>query len=344
MLALIATAAGCRHPAAVVVARSRPVTYRILYEVDQPSSRPPSVRWEVLTVRRPFTARKASFADRPTGQRPDAGTLATLDRLYSIQPGGALHEVAGRQPGPPTGDQALGPERRAAVARRMARPAGTRVVAGRRCRDYRFLEPPAGPIKALAGPDHDLLCVDEAGLVLREAWTMRGHVALRRRAERVEVDPPIAGEELDATGAAPPPTPTAVPTAGPTAGDDSFLPAPAAPAGFTQAAVDRFSLPGPQQQPGEPPPVLYTSTVWAFARGPDAVTVEAGSTPSGNLPWNEADASEPASLPVGPAHSVLRSDGPELRVDLGGGRWLRVRGTLSPEQLETYARTLRKPT
>ena len=337
---VVLVTAGCSRgaPGAFAVARSRPVAYRVLYRVDQPSAKPTSVRWEELTVRRPFTARKAAFPQRPAGQRPDGGTLATVDRLYAIQSGGAMQEAAGRQPGPPTGDQALGPELAAAVARRLARPAGTGVVAGRRCREYRFLEPPVGPIKRLAGRDHDLVCIDEAGLVLREAWTLHGRLVLHRQAVRVVVDPPAVDHELDPAGAAPSPNPAAVPSAEPASGDGSVIAAPAPPAGFAGAAVDRFVLPGPQQQPGEPPPVLYTSTVWAFARGPDAVTVEVGSTPSGNLPWNDADASEPVALPIGSARSVLRNDGPELRVDLGGGRWLRVRGTVPPGQLEAYAR------
>ncbi|HEY1634984.1 MAG TPA: hypothetical protein VGF64_09520, partial [Acidimicrobiales bacterium] len=40
---------------------------------------------------------------------------------------------------------------------------------------------------------------------------------------------------------------------------------------------------------------------------------------------------------LGPAQSAIRSDGAEIRVDLGGGRWMRVRGTGSASTLSRYA-------
>ena len=61
------------------------------------------------------------------------------------------------------------------------------------------------------------------------------------------------------------------------------------------------------------------------------------------LPWVETDPSRPVSLPLGAAKSVVRSDGAELRVDLGQGRWVRVRGTSSVADLTKYAGRLRPP-
>src|SRR4051794_11255258 len=88
----------------------RPASYRIVYHVEQPGAASNAERWEELTVRRPFEARSAVFSQRPgPGATPGSGTLATIDHLYQIRPDG-LQEIAGRQPGPPTGDQALGPE------------------------------------------------------------------------------------------------------------------------------------------------------------------------------------------------------------------------------------------
>ena len=43
---------------------------------------------------------------------------------------------------------------------------------------------------------------------------------------------------------------------------------------------------------------------------------------------------------LGPATTALRSDGPEVRVDLGGGRWVRVRSALSVADLTAYAQRL----
>jgi hypothetical protein len=71
--------------------------------------------------------------------------------------------------------------------------------------------------------------------------------------------------------------------------------------------------------------------------------VEAGRERGGALPWSSADSpTRPLRLPgFGTASTALRSDGPEVRVDLGDGLWVRVRGTVSVAVLERYAATLR---
>lgn len=336
---LIGTRTTGSSKGARLLGSGRPTDYRILYRVQQSASSPTTVRWEVLSARRPFDVRKVSFANRPQpGDRPDSGTLTDLDHLYVVKPDG-LHLISGRQPGVGTSDQALAPIMAAAVVRGLAKPLGTRSVAGRKCRDYRFLEPPAGPIKRLQGNDNDVLCIDADGLVLREAYTLQGRLVQLREAEEVTFNPPGLAEELDASAAVPS-TDANAPTAEPLPEPAAAAPALPSPAGFTPVAVDAFTLPAPKGSGG--PQVLYRSTVWAFRRGPDVVTVEAGG--GGGLPWDDRDPSRSVTLPVGRADSVMRSDGPELRVDLGGGRWLRVRGTISPEALTAYARTLPPPT
>jgi hypothetical protein len=212
-------------------------------------------------------------------------------------------------------------------------------VAGRPCRDYRFVEPVAGPIKALTGANHDVLCIDADGLVLREEYTLDGKVALLRQAERVEIDPAGIDNDLDTTGAEPIADPNAPSARAPTADDrPSFFPAPPAPDGYESASVVLFRFPAPSSQGTQ---LLYTSTVWAFSRAADVITVEAGE--GGGLPWQDTDPSRAVSLPLGPAKSVVRSDGAELRVDLGSGRWVRVRGTLSVADITAYAKRLRPP-
>ena len=238
-----------------------------------------------------------------------------------------------------TADQALAPVLADAVDRKLAARLGTRTVAGRRCRDYRFVEPPAGPIKRLSGSDHDDLCIDDDGLVLREEYTLTGAVALMRQAVQVDIDPSGIDAELDTAGSAPIADPSAPSARAPQAGDrPSFFATPPAPAGYQSVSVVLFAFPEPNSQGQQ---LLYTSTVWSFARGPDLVTVEAGE--GGGLPWVDTDPSRPVSLPIGAAKSVVRSDGAELRVDLGQGRWVRVRGTSSIADLTAYARRLRRP-
>jgi hypothetical protein len=93
----------------------RPSAYRILYRVDAPAAPSSTTNWEELTVRRPFESRQVSYDERPTAPTTPggSGTLATIDHLYLVGtehgPAG-LQEVSGRQPGVPTGDQALSAE------------------------------------------------------------------------------------------------------------------------------------------------------------------------------------------------------------------------------------------
>lgn len=322
----------------------RPTTYRIVYHVTQPDS-PGSERWEELTVRRPFEARDAVFQQRPApGTQPFAGTLATTDHLILIQEGGKLQELSGRQPSSPTGDQALAVELDEAERRKIAGPPGVqRTIAGRTCQDHPFLEPPAGVIKALTGGDRDLVCIDHDGLVLREEWKLKGKVALLREAETVDLAPADVDTVLSPAAAAPSPEPAGVPQIVDPSTVGRVIADPAPPGGFTQATKVGFLMIGEPQMPSTPPPILYTSTVWGFARGGDSITIEAGASGSGPPPWLDSDLSRDVDLPMGKAQSVLRSDGPELRVVLTDGKWVRIRGTVPIDALEAYARTLPRP-
>jgi hypothetical protein len=342
ILALPACRSHTSTATAVAPKNPRPAAYRIVYHVEQPGSSD-AERWEELTVRRPFEARDVTFAQRPgPGVAVDSGTLATVDHLYRLSPDG-LQEIAGRQPGLPTGDQAIGPQLVEAQRRKLAAPTKTRrTIAGRQCQDHRFVEPPVGPIALLKGSDSDLLCIDDDGLLLREEWTLKGKVVLRRQAETVDLAPADLDRVLSPEGAAPFPANLAAPLVQPSDGSNPILPEPAPPAGFTKATIVDFALTGGQQAPGAPAALLYTSTVFAFARGGDSITVETGVS-TGPLPWKDTDPSRDVELPWAKVQSVLRNDGPELRADLGRGRFIRVRGTVSPAALEAYARTLPHP-
>lgn len=322
----------------------RPVAYRILYRVEAQVAPPFTTRWEELTVRRPFESRQVTYADRPA--RPlspgGSGTLATVDHLFLIGPDrgpNGIQEVSGRQPGSPTGDQALAPTLAEAVARDLARPGARRVVAGRVCHDAAFLEPVAGPIKALRGSDRDLICIDGQGLVLREEWTLGGRVVQRKEAVEVSLDPGDLDAAFSSAGASPAPG-SAAPAVTPRPPADPAFPDPPAPPGFRLATTVGFSLPAPQQLGSGPPALLYSSTVWAFARGADSITVEEGTSVEDALPWSDRDPSRAVSLSGRRGTTVLRNDGPEVRVALEGRRWLRVRGTVRLSELVAYARGL----
>ncbi|MEA3020239.1 MAG: hypothetical protein QOI47_1763 [Actinomycetota bacterium] len=335
-LALVtASMTACGHTKVAPLHASSPVaSFRIVYRIEQPQA---PARWSEIVAKRPFFVRAASYDHSPkAGEQPTTGTLTTVDGLFQIRPEG-LQEISGRQPSPGTGDQWLVPQLADAVARNLARPVATATILGRACTVYRFKEPPVGPIAELAGSDHDDLCLSADGLLLREVWTFKGRVVLRRTAERVTLAPLQVDAVFDTNSAAAPPDQGPIAAAAPSG--SSYLPDPHAPPGFSLVKRDAFAL----LQPGDVGPVaLYSSTVWAFTRGVDLITVEAGdSGASAKVPWSTSDPSRPERLPVGASQTVVRNDGAEVRVDLGHHHWLRVRGTVSLATLLRYARTLR---
>src|SRR5438105_9592439 len=224
--------AACHPPAKQLTPMGRPTAYRITYDVQQLVQQPPLRTREQLSVQRPLTARTVSWpADAPVGAAPTSGTLATADALYTFTDAG-LSALSGRPPTPPTGDQALAAVLADGIAKhQIALTHHTRVVAGRGCVDVRLLEPPAGPLKKLSGKDHDDLCLDRDGLLLREEWSQGGRILLRRTASKVEIDPPDLAPDLSAAGAKSQPSGPA-PAVGPVDGNKSFLPTPPTPDGY----------------------------------------------------------------------------------------------------------------
>jgi hypothetical protein len=319
------------------VGSHRTGAYRVVYN-QQESLNGGTHHWEVLSVRRPFES--ADLVYNTTGppspaDHPSSGSVSTEDRLYSVDDSG-LHDVGGRQPGTPSGDQDLVTQLPDMLRRGLAHDTGqSQRVAGRSCRTYRLLEPPVGPIRSLRGPsEHDELCLDGDGLVLSETWTLDDRIVLQRTATAVMMSgvslPPIAG-------ASPPKGNTSHVVAD--ADPHGLVVRPLPPPSFRAVSPVQFALPDPLN-PSSP---IATSVVWTYVGGADVVSVEAGQERPGQLPWQANDTiTEPVQLVgLGPAQSAIRSDGAEIRVDLGGGRWVRVHGTIPLTTLVHYADALR---
>jgi hypothetical protein len=301
-------------------------------------------QWEVLAVRRPLAGSDLTYrtSTRPTADAvPDAGTISTATALYTATADG-VRLVSGRQPGPVSNDLWLSIELREAIARGVALDQHeSRQFAGMRCAVYRLADPPSGPLHRVdMSVGHDDLCLAHNGLVLSETWTYHGSVVEQRTAMTVSMGAWPAGVPRPSSIGSAGPGSTAAATVTPDADPTSFLASPASPAGFRRATspVD-FQLP----DSSHPTQIVASTVVWSFVRGGDIVTVEAGRERGGVLPWSAADSpTRPVSLRgLGAASTALRSDGPEVRVDLGDGRWVRVRGTIPLSELVRYAETLR---
>ncbi|HET6874623.1 MAG TPA: hypothetical protein VFH70_07585 [Acidimicrobiales bacterium] len=317
-----------------------PGAYEIVYMVETGANGPPVQTWEVLDATGPLAASDLTYHQDPrSGAGPVSGTVSTPQGLYDLS-NGRLSLVSEREPGLASGPQALGAELPDLVRWGLAVDLHrSEALGGRACRLVRLSEPPAGPITAVSGGDHDDLCIDPAGLTLSEAWTYKGRVVLTRRAEEVEL-----GATDSSIRGAPAPGPAvgggaarSVITLGPVAGP-SFLPSPSAPSGFAASAPVEVTADNPEQ----PGVLLFKAHEWVFVSGGRVVTVSAG---EGAAPWDDSTVTtRPVSLAgLGRATEVLRSDGPEIQVQLPGDRWVRVRGTVGLPELVGYASSLAGP-
>lgn len=301
-------------------------------------------QWEVLAAQRPLEGSDLTYR---TPTRPgvtataDAGTISTATGLYTEGAEG-VQLVSGRQPGPPSNDLWLTIEMRDALARGVAVDLHrTRNIAGMRCSVYRLSDPPSGPLHQLnMAVGHDDVCLAANGLLLSETWTYHGAVVEQRTAVTVAIGSWPAATPRPGSTASAAPASAAAALVTPDAHPVSFLAAPTAPSGFRPAVspVD-FRLPDSEH----PAQTVAATVVWTFIHGNRVITVEAGRERGGVLPWsNDGSPTHAITLPgLGDASTALRSDGPEVRIDVGAGRWVRVRGTVPPAELTDYAGTLR---
>ena len=323
-----------------------PPAYQVVYRVESSNGSSSRQYWEVLTQSDPFDVSDLVYGSDPrSGADPNTGTVSSFDHLYELS-GGRLTLVSDRQPGPGSGAPATAVEVAELAQRRIAAVRGRSSAAGEPCTVVRFGEPPVGPITAPNGSGADDICIDRSGLETHEAWTYHGRVVLERTALEVRVgssDSAIVGAPALSTARTsgapailkvtqPAQSSAAQSSAAQSSAAQSYLATPPAPGGFTAqpvATTIAFS-------PSDPSQVTDLSTIWSFSDGGAVITVEAG---QGQLPWSPGDTPTGALelKGLGRAALALRSDGPEVRVELDQNRWIRVRGTVPPEQLSRSA-------
>jgi len=161
-----------------------PTAYRITYDVVE-NGLPRVEEW---TVRRPYEALITSTREGVLL----SGTSTSLDVYQTF-----LSQQRGWLPVQPELHRAANDLHPAAAVAAMealglAERAGEEEVAGRRCSVFRTGQPPsAGPATPPSDDERTDLCIDGAGLVLRERWEIGGTVARERIARTVEVEPAI---------------------------------------------------------------------------------------------------------------------------------------------------------
>jgi hypothetical protein len=171
------------------------------------------------------------------------------------------------------------------------------------------------------------------GLVTAETWTLDGRVVMQRSATAVSLEgvsiPSFAGASSAGASSS---------RITPAAARRSLLVEPPDPPGFRPLSPVQFTLPDPRNAAA----VAAVSEVWTFVSGTDVMSVEAGSEQPGRLPWQPNDTvTEAVHLDgLGAGQSAIRSDGAEIRVDLGGGNWVRVHSTTPVQPLVDHANRL----
>jgi len=170
-------------------------SYRITYAVQEPVTGLSST--SLVEVDRPYRARTRNYA--ADGTTLLGGSVWTEAATYLIDGTGAVAAVQALPPGRPGPDVRLDFMLREAVELGLVTTAGTDVVAGITCAVYGS----HGPLDAMlpeppTGDDHATACVDAAGRILREEWTVGGEVIRRR--EATTVDDGVALTDLELFG------------------------------------------------------------------------------------------------------------------------------------------------
>lgn len=297
---------------------------------------------ELVEVSRPFRSRVDSAS---SVQISDVGVLATSSDGESWLRIGVPISVA-------TSDLRPLPALAAVVAEGGALALGESEVQGRSCRRYELGGPVASgaftPIDAVPGESAEV-CIDELGLVLREVWTIDDVVVRTREAVEISFetigsarfDVPSDAQELsydDGGGSVRTISPDADP------GFVEYWVPSSTPDGFE--FVDRWAVAPPMidARPDDGMPRISDIALVtdAWQRGPDLLILDQGAGKTGiEPPWDADDPSTEVDLgSLGVGHVVADLQMSEVRITRPEGGFVRVAGTIPPDELIAFARAL----
>lgn len=156
--------------------------YRVVYRVTAPASH---ASVETLEVRRPYGGRIELARDGDV----QSGRVTSRTHFWQLDDDGDLRFGVVRAPGGPARDASL-PALRDAVRAGHADAIGSDRVLHRRCTWFAYRDPAPDPMYAPTNDARVESCVDAAGIVLREVWTLDGEPARVLEAVEVDVDAP----------------------------------------------------------------------------------------------------------------------------------------------------------
>jgi hypothetical protein len=323
---------------------SVPVAYHITYAVTVPHAR--GYR-EELFVRRPFESVDEIIT---RGRR----TLETVMRLgdqviRTSGPATAVHTALAPTPR----DVRIDPLAADAIRAGLLRVVGRARVLRTPCFVVRTAASlNSGPLRAFGAGTHVDSCVDARGLVLYEKTTRDGRTVMQRIATSVVTGAGVSTADFELAGEQIPPqqggggvralTVDSRPSSGP------FWDMPRGPAGYTHAG--RYAVVPSQPQAWEDtstfnalgvPGSLVASVDDVYLRGPDAIVVEQGSTVSDSTFTPPPGESVDLGPVLGRGQLLLSASASEIVAEPHEGRrFVRVIGTVPPEQLIAIARSM----
>ncbi|HVM53701.1 MAG TPA: hypothetical protein VM262_10935 [Acidimicrobiales bacterium] len=322
-------------------------SYRVVYRVEGFGPSGSVVDTEVREVRRPFDARAESRAGPPPGQEL---TSVSVWSFGVTEIGGVEQERATLlgEPVLPNGEVGVTADLEEALdAGVLVYRREREQIAGHRCHRFRT----GGPVDVVqltrpTSANFADLCIDDAGLVLGESWVVAGELFRRRTAVEVDLDIDLDDRRFEPVGVAP-----RFGSGGGLIGQvttDSQFPGvdhwalPTPPAGFELRGRFSWTPPAGGESAGltgdHSPIVTGLSDV--YESGPAAVIVVNGGTSDGSDALGDLGGDTFDVGELGTGHLRRRVRGAEILVRLDGGRFVKVHGTLSVEDLVAVARNL----
>lgn len=307
------------------------VTYRVLDEGGEIST-------EVLTVSRPFDSRLEIYDGDDADGEPRSVAIATFGRARSEGAGSPV--VLAVPPGVASYDVRLDAVVEDALDAGLLVEREQRRVLDRPCQVYRTGQ--SLRLGELTPPGEDAfvdVCVDGDGLVLEEVDGER-----RRLAVEVDVDPELSDSTFDVGERGVPINRGGGAVRDLT--DDSRTPGTFLELGegLPLDHLGRYAVVPPQPDAFTDPMQRdrrVASLTDVLADGADTAIIDRGGSLGGIDVTVERELGEPIELgALGTGEVVLTSLGPEITIDLGGGSFLRLSGTLPADELAAIARDL----
>lgn len=338
-----------------LVVADEPSSYRITYRLEDRAAGGLVITTDDVRVARPHRGRLESFAGAPDDRGElVGGQVSDLTRL-SVPSVGSRPALTIRIPPDIAGnDLRFGAILEWAVGQGFLQRRERRSVLDRPCTVYRAGEPvTAGVLTPLLpgveGADNYAdACISDRGILLEEVWVTDGKVLRRKLAVALdegasldEADFPISDRVLpEAEGAT---TIRAVEPASRPEGPFWVLDAP--PAGFVGPQRFVVVVPDDSTDRGDAPPdrrKTMASVVDLYVRGVDLLVVDQGGT-IGSVQRRGVPEAAPRATAgaLGEVGIIPGFRTVEVRAALSGGRFVRVVGTLPPDELVAVAASLR---